>query len=65
MTKISASTPKGRVEIEMPSSMTSEDRAKFFEEMAKLERAERIPLDFGDLSLRHAPPLSGKEKTTL
>lgn len=51
---IEASTPHGRVKMFFPGSMTSEDREKFFDSMAKLEKGEKKPLDFGDFGLKKA-----------
>ena len=45
-------TKQGRVKIEMPATMTAEDRAELFCELAEWEIAVKTPMNFGDLRLK-------------
>lgn len=61
--KIEASTQWGRIRMEFPDEMSREERAQVFEEMARMERAERRPLNFGDLRLKKSDGTSVAAKS--
>ena len=50
--RIEFDTAKGRVRIEMPDGMTSEDRAEIFDDLAGWEGAPKRAYNFGDRRLK-------------
>ena len=50
--KIEFDTAKGRVRIEMPDGLTSEERSEIFSDLAGWAKAPERPFSFGDRRLK-------------